>query len=142
MNGKTRFVVFSYSGDDDKVMHSFWEIDDEAAAGKADNPATAMECHAISLAAELEPDAVGHTAYTIAELREIAHNLEERDGFSIRPFQQQVTNLSRAQCEELLNSISIQCRDHETVEELVEAVRANLEDGTLTQANMDSIFPV
>lgn len=42
-----------------------------------------------------------------------------------------VSRLSREKCVLLLESISIQCYDHESVEVLREAVEVNLKDGTL-----------
>jgi len=40
--------------------------------------------------------------------------------------------LDRAQCVELLENVSIQCYDSESVEELREAVEANVDDGTIS----------
>lgn len=41
------------------------------------------------------------------------------------------SRLSREECIELLTGVSIQCYDHETTEELREAVAVNIEDGTI-----------
>lgn len=48
-----------------------------------------------------------------------------------------VKKLSREECVELLTSVDIQCYDHETLETLQEAVRVNLEDGTLDKDMVD-----
>jgi hypothetical protein len=39
--------------------------------------------------------------------------------------------LTRDECVALLSRYGFQCYDHETLEELQEAVRANIEDGTI-----------
>lgn len=40
--------------------------------------------------------------------------------------------LDRAEIVALLESVSIQCYDHETTEELREALRVNIDDGTIS----------
>lgn len=49
-----------------------------------------------------------------------------------------IADLSREKCVSLLDGISIECRDEETVEELREAVESNLEDGTLAWEDIEN----
>lgn len=46
--------------------------------------------------------------------------------------------LDRAQIVALLEGVSIQCYDHETIEELKEALVANIEDGTIPLSALDT----
>ena len=50
-----------------------------------------------------------------------------------------LNQLTRDECVRLLESICIQCYDHETTEELREAVRVNLEDGTLPHSALEEL---
>lgn len=49
-----------------------------------------------------------------------------------------IINLRREQCVALLEGISIECRDEETVEELRAAVESNVEDGTLAWEDIEN----
>jgi hypothetical protein len=49
-------------------------------------------------------------------------------------------NLTREQCVELLEGISIECRDDETVEELRETVQSNIEDDTLDYTDVEAVI--
>ena len=50
-----------------------------------------------------------------------------------------VSALTREQCVGLLESVSIECRDDETVETLREAVAANIEDNTLAYSEVEEV---
>ena len=49
-------------------------------------------------------------------------------------------NLTRDQCVEILEAMSIECRDDETVEVLREAITANIDDGTLPYGEVEAIL--
>lgn len=48
-----------------------------------------------------------------------------------------INKLSRQQIVTILESVCIQCYDHETTEELEEALRVNIEDGTISIDDLD-----
>ena len=47
--------------------------------------------------------------------------------------------LLRETCVKLLEGVSIQCYDHESVEELQEAVKVNVEDGTIDERDLPPV---
>lgn len=50
-----------------------------------------------------------------------------------------VNQLTREECVRLPESVCIQCYDHETVKQLREAVRVNLEDGTIPESALEEL---
>jgi hypothetical protein len=53
---------------------------------------------------------------------------------------EQITaGLTREECEELLESVSIRCGPDEAIEELRAAVECNVEDGTITDENFQRV---
>lgn len=53
------------------------------------------------------------------------------DDTNRRTYERTISRLSREACVRLLENVSIACYDHETVEVLREAIRVNVEDGTI-----------
>ena len=51
----------------------------------------------------------------------------------------QIARLSREDCVRLLENVHIQCSDSETVGVLREAVRSNVEDGTISPQELETV---
>ena len=71
------------------------------------------------------------------QLQDLFQDDMEEDGY----FQDLdiAANLTREQCVELLEGISIECRDEESVETLREAVQSNIEDETLGYSEVEAV---
>ncbi len=89
---------------------------------------------AMAIMDRLYPDQCAAAAFTSEELRKHADDLEAATKL---PFWESVKDLTRDRCVELLESISIECRDNESDAELTEAVRSNIEDGELSIDDID-----
>lgn len=70
------------------------------------------------------------------DIRRMAAELESMPEFEILPFAEFVKELPKERCIELLTAAGIQCYDHETDDVLREAVRANLEDETISASDL------
>jgi hypothetical protein len=65
------------------------------------------------------------------DLQDIFQSDMDEDGYFTPDPAPIIAAMSRAQVVELLEGVSIECKDDETTEELREALLANVEDGTI-----------
>jgi hypothetical protein len=64
-------------------------------------------------------------------------DIEPYDWEKVPPFP--LNTLTREECVKVLEAVSIQSYDHEPVAELIEAVEANFDDGTIDEAALASL---
>lgn len=128
---RTRYIVISYDKDEQQTFYDLVSVD-----ANADNPPGDAQ----AIADRLRPYAVAVGTLSEEDLRDLTGKLlHARPGNADLPFWDQVQGLSREQCTELLEGVSIQVYDNETDECLREAVRANLEDGTI-EAELNDLY--
>jgi hypothetical protein len=118
---RSRFLVISYDKDEQQTFYDLISVEGEADPWQ----------DALDIVGRLRPYAVPCDTCTVDDLSDLREALDKATDEDCLPFYEQTKALTREQCVELLEEISIQVYDTEDLATLREAVRSNLEDGTL-----------